>query len=107
MRAVTLVMLAGLGYRTLEAGTAAEALEVLDSDRAIDLVFSDVAMPGRMSGYDLAEVVLARRLAPRVLLCSGSTRSAARRVGNECVCTCRSRWSPAHSKKKTKTTEQT
>src|SRR3546814_12009255 len=101
MRAVTLVMLAGLGYRTLEAETAAEALEVLDSDRAIDLVFSDVAMPGSMSGYDLAEVVLASRLAPRVLLCSGYTdragvrqRSEARRVGTERVSTCRSRRSP-------------
>src|SRR3546814_19228783 len=33
---------------------------------------------------------------------SGLTRSAERRVGKECVRTCRSRWAPEHSKKKTK-----
>src|SRR3546814_4107591 len=35
--------------------------------------------------------------------CAGRTRSEERRVGQECVSTCRSRWSPSHSQKKNKT----
>src|SRR3546814_12990273 len=37
------------------------------------------------------------------LTCKTCYRSEERRVGKECVCTCRSRWSPVHKKKKKKT----
>src|SRR3546814_13246621 len=37
-----------------------------------------------------------------VIQCENYERSEERRVGNECVSTCRSRWSPYHKKKKTK-----
>src|SRR3546814_20598742 len=50
------------------------------------------------------DVRIARRAAPRV---HGCRRSEERRVGKECVSTCRSRWSPYHKqKKKTKCTNQ-
>jgi signal transduction histidine kinase len=59
------------GYRLLTAHDAAEALVVLKSSEPIDILFSDVAMPGGMNGVQLA--IEARRLRPgiRVLLTSG------------------------------------
>jgi two-component system NtrC family sensor kinase len=43
-----------LGYRVLHAANAAAAMEIVERDRTIDLVFSDIVMPGPMSGLDLA-----------------------------------------------------
>ena len=66
-----------LGYQTLVAHDAAEALEILRvADRRIDILFSDVVMPGGMNGAQLA--VEARRLRPtlKVLLTSGYTADA-------------------------------
>ena len=65
-----------LGYRTLTAEHAAAALERLRGPERIDILFSDVVMPGGMNGVQLS--VEARRLRPglRVLLTSGYTASA-------------------------------
>ena len=67
--------LAELGYRTLAATHAQEALDRLKGPERIDILFSDVVMPGGMNGMQLA--VAARRLRPglRVLLTSGYTGS--------------------------------
>jgi CheY-like chemotaxis protein len=71
VREVTGAAVTDLGYRVREAANAREALEVLRSDADIDLLFSDVVMPGGMNGAELAAE--ARRLRPglRVLLTSG------------------------------------
>ena len=76
VRAVTLNRLQELGYRTLEARDGPTALSVLESDRAVDLLFTDIVMPGGLSGTDLA--VIARRLRPRlkVLFTSGYAEPA-------------------------------
>ncbi len=68
--------LADLGYRVLAARDAAEALDRLRSDERVDILFSDVVMPGGMNGVQLA--VEAGRLRPglRVLLTSGYTDEA-------------------------------
>lgn len=50
------LMLETLGYRPLVAGNAREALSVLRRE-VVDLVFTDVVMPGNMSGFDLAEEI--------------------------------------------------
>ncbi|AWI90332.1 hybrid sensor histidine kinase/response regulator [Methylobacterium sp. DM1] len=65
-----------LGYRTLTATRASEALERLGGPERIDILFSDVVMPGGMNGVQLS--VEARRLRPglRVLLASGYTGTA-------------------------------
>ncbi|UMY16410.1 MASE4 domain-containing protein [Methylobacterium organophilum] len=65
--------LSELGYRTLTATHAAAALDRLRGPERIDILFSDVVMPGGMNGVQLA--VEARRLRPglRVLLTSGYT----------------------------------
>jgi CheY-like chemotaxis protein len=62
-----------LGYRVLTAVDAGCALEVLRGEEAVDILFSDVVMPGGMNGAQLA--IEARRLRPRlkVLLVSGYT----------------------------------
>jgi CheY-like chemotaxis protein len=55
----------------LTAGDGREALEIIDSNSAIDLLFSDVVMPRGMNGDDLAREARRRRPELRVLLTSG------------------------------------
>ncbi len=71
MRAVTVNQLADLGYLPMEAENAMEALEALQRNPQIALLFSDVIMPGGMNGYELA--LEARRRWPdlKILLTSG------------------------------------
>jgi PAS domain S-box-containing protein len=60
-----------LGYRTIEAEDGQEALAMLERDPRIDLLFSDVVMPGGMSGRQLAAAVRRRRPDIKILLTSG------------------------------------
>ena len=66
-------MLHDLGHSVVRAGGVAEALERLDQDAAIQLVLSDVIMPGGRSGVDLAEHLAKTRPNLPVVLCSGYT----------------------------------
>jgi CheY-like chemotaxis protein len=72
VRDVTLRRLASLGYRTISAATGSEALAALSSNVAVDLLITDVHMPGDMHGPDLAKE--ARRMRPqiKVLFVSGA-----------------------------------
>ncbi len=76
VRAYAASQLRLLGYQVLEAEHAQAALAVLTSGVAVDLLFTDVVMPGGMNGRLLAEE--ARRLRPglRVLYTSGYTDNA-------------------------------
>jgi PAS domain S-box-containing protein len=76
LRAVTLKQLTDLGYRTLEAENAKAALAILAERPDIDLLFTDIVMPGGMTGTELARE--AKRLYPRlkILLTSGYTARA-------------------------------
>jgi PAS domain S-box-containing protein len=71
LRKTTLRQLAELGYRTLEAEDADNALRVLAAHPEVDLVFTDVMMPGGMTGLDLARHVRAHYPTLKVLLTSG------------------------------------
>jgi signal transduction histidine kinase len=65
-----------LGYATLAAVNAAEALVVLDSCQEIDLLFTDMIMPGSINGRQLAEQALQRRASLKVLFTSGYSNEA-------------------------------
>ncbi|MDB5495919.1 MAG: sensor histidine kinase/response regulator [Phenylobacterium sp.] len=69
--ALTLDMLIGLGYAATTATHAAEALEIIRSDAPIDLLFTDVVMPGGISGVELARTARGLRPGLPVLLTSG------------------------------------
>jgi PAS domain S-box-containing protein len=66
-------MLAELGHTVVRAGGVDEALARLDADEGVQLVLSDVIMPGGKSGVDLAEQLAATRPGLPVVLCSGYT----------------------------------
>jgi signal transduction histidine kinase len=65
-----------LGYVTLFASNANEALAILDGDISVDLLFTDVIMPGLINGRMLAAEALKRRPHLQVLYTSGYTENA-------------------------------
>ena len=69
------------GYQVLVAGNGTEALEILRGDAAVDLLFTDVIMPGGLNGPQLAEQALALRPGLKVLFTSGYTENAIARQG--------------------------
>jgi len=62
-----------LGYQVVTAGNGQHALEQLVNEPSIAILFSDVVMPGGMTGYELAEQAVALRPDLKVLLTSGYT----------------------------------
>ncbi|MDY0068637.1 MAG: PAS domain S-box protein [Porticoccaceae bacterium] len=81
VRAFASQMLLASGYRVLVADNGPAALEVLRSDARVDLLFTDVIMPGGLNGPQLAEQALALRPGLRVLFTSGYTENAIARQG--------------------------
>jgi len=74
LRNYAVEILAELGYQVIEADSAAAALQVLDR-REVDLLFTDVVMPG-MNGRELADAAKSRRPGLKVLFTTGYTRNA-------------------------------
>ena len=66
----------GLGYTTYAANNAAEALALIDDRPDIDLLFTDIVMPGAMNGRQLADEAIKRRPELKVLFTSGYTEDA-------------------------------
>jgi CheY-like chemotaxis protein len=64
------------GYSVIEAANAAEAVEVFASGEAVDVVFTDVQMPGAMDGLMLARWVGKHHPETEVLVTSGKTDGA-------------------------------
>jgi CheY-like chemotaxis protein len=60
-----------LGYRVLEASNGELALEVIGQETEVDLLFTDVVMPGRFNGADLARAARQTRPSLRILFTSG------------------------------------
>jgi CheY-like chemotaxis protein len=65
-----------LGYATLAAVNAAEAMLVINGPQEIDLLFTDMIMPGSMNGRQLADAALLRRTSLKVLFTSGYSNEA-------------------------------
>ena len=64
-------VLGRLGYTLIEAGNAAEAVEHLKTNDGIDLLFSDIVMPGDMNGRALADYASSRKSTLKILLTTG------------------------------------
>ncbi|MCQ4313278.1 response regulator [Pseudomonas stutzeri] len=69
-------MLEHLGYQVTHSGSAAAALAALANGPRVDVVFSDVMMPGGMNGVELAREIRTRQLGIPVLLTSGYAEAA-------------------------------
>ena len=75
VRNYVLTQLHSLGYVTLDAGNATEALAIVNAGRPFDLLFTDVIMPG-LNGRQLANEILKLRPGMKVLFTSGYTENA-------------------------------
>lgn len=75
VRNITVARLAEFGHHVLEAENAKAALDILGRGDAIDLLFTDIAMPGGMNGLELARRAVQLRPGLRLLFVSGYTSS--------------------------------
>jgi len=64
------------GYRVLEASTASEAVAVFKAGEPIEIVFSDINLPGEMNGFALAKWIRGQHPHVRVILTSGAASTA-------------------------------
>lgn len=69
-------LLTGLGYNVLGAANGPDALDLLNGGIKVDLLFTDVVIPGGMSGPALAQEMAKRQPGLRVLYTSGYTENA-------------------------------
>jgi PAS domain S-box-containing protein len=76
VRKYVMAQVASLGYETLEAANAAEALKIIENGAEVDLLFTDVIMPGAMNGRQLVDEALRRRPLLKILFTSGYTENA-------------------------------
>jgi PAS domain S-box-containing protein len=76
VRDYVLTQLHSLGYATLDAANAAEALTVVEAGHEFDLLFTDVIMPGVMNGRELATELQNCKPGLKVLFTSGYTENA-------------------------------
>jgi signal transduction histidine kinase/CheY-like chemotaxis protein len=76
VRTYVLAQISSLGYRTLSASNGPEALNVLRSSEPIDLLFTDIIMPGSINGRELSIEALKLRPDLKVLFTSGYTEHA-------------------------------
>ena len=67
----TVASIRSIGYEPVFARDAGSALKVLAENRNVDLLFTDVVMPGGMNGMQLADEALRRNGSLKVLLTSG------------------------------------
>jgi len=76
VREYVVTQIKSLGYKTLAASNAAEALVIINGSEHIDLLFTDVIIPGGMNGRQLATEAQVRRPDLKVLYTSGYTENA-------------------------------
>lgn len=80
VRMLVLNVLSELGYRAFEAEDARSALPLLESPMRVDLLVTDVGLPG-MNGRQLAEIARQHRPGLKVLFMTGYAEKAAERQG--------------------------
>lgn len=70
------------GFRVLEATDAARALELLQAEPSIDIVFTDITLPGDLDGVGLAQWIHKHRPTLPVVLTSGKVSEATHKYKN-------------------------
>ena len=83
--ALVIEMIRQLGFETTRVSSAQAALGALADGRPVDLIFSDVMMPGGMNGLELAREARRRRPDLPILLTSGFAEAAAKEAENQGV----------------------
>jgi PAS domain S-box-containing protein len=76
-------VLSELGYKVLEAETGASGLEILNATGRVDLLVTDVGLPGGMNGRQLADAALVSRPDLKILFITGYAENAA--IGDGCL----------------------
>ena len=72
------------GFTVVEAADGAKALQILEQDKSIDAVFTDVTLPGELDGFAVARWVRKQRPDLPVVLTSGEvTATHAERIGRD------------------------
>lgn len=85
--------LSGCGYTVIQARSGAEGLEILRGPARVDLLLTDLVMPGGLDGFDLARAGRALRPQLKVLFTSGYSRQALEgKAGIECGGLLRKPW---------------
>lgn len=75
--ALTVEMLGSINFRVTHVSTAAAALQSLNGVSAVDIVVSDIMMPGGMNGLELAQVIRRQRPSLPIILTTGYPEAAA------------------------------
>lgn len=81
VRRVVRRQLRALGHHVVEAGTAGEALRLLEQTPEISVVLSDVVIPGGISGLDLGNMTRAKRADVRIVLMTGYADTLTDKLG--------------------------
>jgi nitrogen-specific signal transduction histidine kinase len=76
VREYVVTQIGRLGYKTLAASNATEALAIINGSESVDLLFTDVIIPGGMNGRQLATEALTQRPELKILYTSGYTENA-------------------------------
>jgi PAS domain S-box-containing protein len=76
VRMLVMDILEGLGYAALEAADGAAGLKILESDARVDLLITDVGLPGGMNGRQVADAARARRPDLKILFITGYAENA-------------------------------
>jgi CheY-like chemotaxis protein len=74
VRMLGMLFLSDAGFTVLEASNAEEALQILEADTSVNIVFTDVEMPGALDGFGLARCVHERWPGIGVITTSGRCR---------------------------------
>jgi CheY-like chemotaxis protein len=73
--------LEAVGYEVILAASGDDAFEILQETLRIDLIVTDVKMPGAINGFDLVQKALASRPHLRTIIISGYTGESTQRTG--------------------------
>jgi CheY-like chemotaxis protein len=69
-----------LGFTVLRATTGEEALNLIEGDEPVDVLFTDIRLPGRLDGWDVAEKFRVRNPSGPVIYTTGYSGTPVRRV---------------------------